>query len=160
MLKWGIKWRRFWVQRSNFKWLLFEAWKYYFVFDSRFIFYLSFSKWSFIHNVILTLPNVVKIVVEKGNVHKIDVHKVVSIMIWRCATSRRHINLKTTLKQRWNNVERFVGLSILDDENHVNSFSTDSDTKEAAELFHGQRWEWGQHLNGVKTFIRVEFRTT
>ena len=83
----------------------------------------------------MTLPNVVKIVIEKGNIHKTDVHKVVSTIIWRCATSPHHINLKTTLKQRWNNVEMFVGLSILDAENHVNSFSTDSDTKEAAELF-------------------------
>ena len=86
------------------------------------VFYLFFSKWSFIHNVVLTLPNVVKIVVEKGNIHKTDVHKVVSTIIWRCATSPHHINLKTTLKQRWNNVEMFVGLSILDAENHVNSF--------------------------------------
>ena len=31
----------------------------------------------------------------------VDVHNLVSTLIWRCATSRRHINLKTTLKRRW-----------------------------------------------------------
>ena len=32
----------------------------------------------------------------------VDVHNVVSTLIWRCVTSRRHINLKTTLKRRRN----------------------------------------------------------
>ena len=31
-----------------------------------------------------------------------DVHNVVSTLIWRCATSRRHFNLKATLNRRWN----------------------------------------------------------
>ena len=34
--------------------------------------------------------------------YNVDVHNVVWTLIWRCATSRRHINLKTTLNQRWN----------------------------------------------------------
>ena len=81
-----------------------------------------------IHNIVSTLPNVVKIYVENDNVvstlsnvvqmnvemdnvdstlfnvvnFNVDVHNVVSTLIWRCATSRRHINLKTTLKRRWN----------------------------------------------------------
>ena len=32
----------------------------------------------------------------------VDVHNIVSTLIWHCATSRRHINLKTTLNWRWN----------------------------------------------------------
>ena len=32
----------------------------------------------------------------------VDIHNVVSTLIWRCATSRRHINLKTTMNRRWN----------------------------------------------------------
>ena len=32
----------------------------------------------------------------------VDVCNVVSTLIWRCATSRRHINLKATLNRRWN----------------------------------------------------------
>ena len=32
----------------------------------------------------------------------VDVRNIVSTLICRCAMSRRHINLKTTLKQRWN----------------------------------------------------------
>ena len=81
-----------------------------------------------IRNVVLTLPNVVKIDFENGNVVStltnvvqfnveicnivskllnvvninVDVHNVVSALIWRCATWRRHINLKTTLNRCWN----------------------------------------------------------
>ena len=32
----------------------------------------------------------------------VDVHNVVSTLIWRCAMSWCHINLKTTLNRRWN----------------------------------------------------------
>ena len=54
-----------------------------------------------------TLSNIVQINVETGNVESksfnivnsnVDVHKVVSTLILHCATSRHHINLKTTLK--------------------------------------------------------------
>ena len=63
------------------------------------------------NNVVLTLSNVVQFTVEKHNVvstlfnvinFNVDVHNVVSTFIWRCATLRRHINLKTMLNQRWN----------------------------------------------------------
>ena len=62
-------------------------------------------------NVVSTLSNVVQFNVEKHNVvstlfyvisFKVDKHNVVSTLIWRCATSRRHVNLKTTLNRRWN----------------------------------------------------------
>ena len=79
-----------------------------------------------IRNVVSTLPNVVKIDVENDNVvstlsnviqfdveihhvvstllnvvnYNADVHNVVSTLILRCAMSRRHINLKTTLSRR------------------------------------------------------------
>lgn len=107
---------------------MFEAWKYYFVFDSKIVYYYYiFFKLSF-HNVVSALPNVVKIDGENGkfvstlsdvvqinfetdNVcstlfnavnFKFDVHNVVSACIWRCVTSGSHINLQTTLKQWWN----------------------------------------------------------
>ena len=80
------------------------------------------------HNVVLTLPSVVKIYVENDNVvftlsnvvqinveidkvdstlfnvvnFSVDVHNFVSTLIWQCTTSWRHINLKTMLKWRWN----------------------------------------------------------
>ena len=80
-----------------------------------------------IHNVVSTLPNVLKIDIENDNVfstlsnvvqfnveidnvvstllnvvnHNVDVHIVFSTLIWRCATSRRPTNLKTTLSRRW-----------------------------------------------------------
>ena len=89
---------------------------------------LIFFSNGHIRNVVSTLPNVVKIDVENDNVvstlsnvvqfnveihnvvstllnvvdFNVDVRNVVSTLIWRCATSRRHINLKATLKQRWN----------------------------------------------------------
>ena len=47
-----------------------------------------------IDNINLTLFNVVTF--------NVDVHNVVSTLIWHCTTSRRHINLKTTLKRRSN----------------------------------------------------------
>ena len=42
----------------------------------------------------ITLWNVV--------IFNVDVHNVFSTLIWRCATSRRHINLKATLNRRRN----------------------------------------------------------
>ena len=63
------------------------------------------------HNVVSTLPNVVQFNVEIRNVvsallnvvnFSVDVYNVVSTLIWRCAASRCHINLKTTLNRHWN----------------------------------------------------------
>ena len=91
---------------------------------------LLFFSNGHIRNVVSTLPNVVKIDVENDNVvctlsnvvlfnfekqnvvstlfyvvnFNFDIHNVVSTLIWRCATSWRHINLKTTL----NHVEMFA----------------------------------------------------
>ena len=53
-------------------------------------------------NVVSTLSNVVQFSVEKHNVVSTLFNVVVSTLIWRCATSRRHINPKTTLNRRWN----------------------------------------------------------
>ena len=47
-----------------------------------------------IHNSVPTLLNVVNI--------SVGVRNVVSTLIWRCATSQRHINLKATLNRHWN----------------------------------------------------------
>ena len=103
--------------------IFFKVQKYYFVFESRLIFFSN----GHIRNVVSTLPNAVKIDVENDNVvstlsnvvqfnveihnvvstllnlvnYNFDVNNVVSTLIWRCAMSRRHINLKTTLSQRW-----------------------------------------------------------
>ena len=105
--------------------IFFEGPKYYFVFESR----LNFFSNGQVGNVASTLTNVVKIDVENNNVvstfsnvvqfnvekHNVvstfffDVHNVVSMLIWRCATSRRHINLK----KRWTDVEMFDGMTCL-----------------------------------------------
>ena len=51
------------------------------------------------HNVVSMLFCVVNF--------NVDIHNVVSTLNWRCATSRRHINLKTTL----NRLEMFAGIN-------------------------------------------------
>ena len=62
-------------------------------------------------SVVSTLPNVVQLNVEIHHVVSTlldvvnfnnDVHNIVSTLSWRCATSLRHINLKTTLNRPWN----------------------------------------------------------
>ena len=89
---------------------------------------LIFFSNGHIRNVVSKLPSVVKIDVENDSVvstlsnvvqlnveiHHVvstlldvvnfnnDVHNIVSTLSWRCATSLRHINLKTTLNRPWN----------------------------------------------------------
>ena len=62
-------------------------------------------------SVVSTLSNVVQLNVEIHHVVSTlldvvnfnnDVHNIVSTLSWRCATSLRHINLKTTLNRPWN----------------------------------------------------------
>ena len=107
-LKRGTKWRRFWVQRIQFKndfyWnskVLLCSWlEVYF-----FIFWMVISttlfqpgstfvnrrwKWQCCVDVDSTLFNVVN--------SNVDVRNVASTLIWRCTASRRHINIRTTLK--------------------------------------------------------------
>ena len=109
----GKNWRRFWVQHIpwNSK-ILFCFWIEAYFFSN-----------GHIRNVVSKLPNVVKMDVENDNVvstlsnvvqFNVEIHNVVSTLlkvvnfnvvstlIWRCATLRRHINLKATLNRRWN----------------------------------------------------------
>ena len=91
-----------------------EVQKYYFVFESRPIFFfqmLIFAtlfrrcptlKMTTLFRCCLalfssTLKNTTSFYVVNFNV---DIHKVVSTLIRRCVTLRRHINLKTTLNRR------------------------------------------------------------
>ena len=133
LLKWRIKWRRFWVQCILWSSkILFCFWH-----EAYFLFFSNGQ----IRNIVSTLLNVVKIYVENDNVvstlynvaqinveidnvdstffnvvnFKVDVHNVFSMLIWRCTTSRCHINLKTTLKRRWNVcwVDRLLILAIV-----------------------------------------------
>ena len=72
-------------------------------------------------NVVSTLSNVVQLDVEIHNVvsallnvvnYNFDLQNVASKLIWRCATSRRHLNLKTTLNCFLGCVSAGVTLSL------------------------------------------------
>ena len=118
-VKMGKKWRKMLnpTYSSKFKNTI--------LFLNRGLYYFSNGH---IRNVVSTLPNVVKIDVENDNFvstlydvaqfnvkkqnvvstlfyvvnFNVEIHNVASMLIWRCATSRRHINLKTPLNRRWN----------------------------------------------------------
>ena len=64
---------------------------------------LSYQRWK--KNVDLTWFNVLN--------SSVDMHNVVSMLIWRCLTSRSYINLKTTPKQLWNLCRGRVVISII-----------------------------------------------
>ena len=62
------------------------------------------------NNIVSTLSNVININAEKDNADLTlfnvenfneDIHNVFSTLIWQFPTSRRHITLATTLRQRW-----------------------------------------------------------
>ena len=116
-LKMGKKWRKIWIQ--HILWsskILFCFWiEAYFFSNSPIRNVSTLPNVVKIDvendNVVSTLSNVVQFKVEKHNVvstlfnvvnFNVDVHNVFSTLIWRCAASRRDINLKTTLTQRWN----------------------------------------------------------
>ena len=101
---------KIWIQCVNLKWffvLLGNSHFYNVVFTLTNVVKLNVEK----SNVTSTLPNVVYINVEIRIVDSmlldvvssnVEIRNIVSTLIWRCPTSRRPINQKTTLKQRWN----------------------------------------------------------
>ena len=58
----------------------------------------------------------------------VDVQNFVSTLIWRCPTSRRHINLRATLKQRWNicwvPLEESATASTIEDEQDISQLKS------------------------------------
>ena len=60
-----------------------------------------FFKWSYSQRCFDVAQRVVSTWLNVVNFN-VDVHNVVSTLIWHCVTSRRHINLKATLNRRWN----------------------------------------------------------
>ena len=112
--KWEVKSTRIWNVSLKLEFSVFNfsfLFLFFFLFFSK-IFFSSFESFpnSHIYNVVSTLINVVKLQVENNNGSSklfnvvnfnVDIHNVVSTLIWRCPTLCRHINLTTTLKQRW-----------------------------------------------------------
>ena len=113
LLKWGKKWRKMLSPTYSFKFkdiTLFLNWGVYFFSNVLFCRVVSTLR-NIVKidvendNIVLTLSNVVQFNVEKHVVSPLFYvvnFNVASTLIWRCATSRRHINLKATLNRRWN----------------------------------------------------------
>ena len=128
VIKCGINWIKFWNSWRNFGFTVFN---FYLKLKSIFLvssFTFKLFAFGHIHNVVSTLVNVVKLDIENVNVvlnlpnvvnnnveiynvdtalfnianFKVDVRNVVLTLIWCCPTLLRHINIATTLKQRWN----------------------------------------------------------
>ena len=106
LVKWGVKWRILWKTSQNLEFSALTL-KWFF------FFFLEIVIFTTLWNSTLkrtTLSNVVHINVEIRKVDltlfnvtsNIEIHNVVLTLIWHCPTSRRQINQKTTLKQRWN----------------------------------------------------------
>ena len=123
-LKWGIMSTRFWNSSLNLEFSVFVLFVYLFIFSKLKIFFWSFQLFvnGRIHNVVLTLINVVKLDFENNVVSilysvvninvkidsidltlfnmlnfNIEIHNFVSTLTWRCSMLQHHINL-TTLK--------------------------------------------------------------
>ena len=108
----GIKWRRFWVQPTQFKWFLFEPQKYFFVLQSRVFFFFQMAifttlfdvaqryenrrwKWQRCFDIVYCCSN------QCWNRQCwFDVIQRLKLLRW-FLVMRYHIKLKTTLKQRW-----------------------------------------------------------
>ena len=100
--------------------IFFEAQKDYFGFELRFIFFqmvifttlfrrcpmlwkLTLKMTTLFRRGLALFNSTLKYTTLSNVVNfNFDVHNVVSTLTWHCATSRRHINLNTTLNQRWN----------------------------------------------------------
>ena len=101
--------------------IFFEVQKYYFVFESRLIFFffqmvifstlfrrcprswkLTLKMTKLFWRCLTLFSSVLKNTTLLQPCSTLDIHSAVSTLIWRCTTSRHHINLKTTLNRRWN----------------------------------------------------------
>ena len=118
-------WSKYWVQRIQFSVYFYLKLKDVVLpLNRRFFQQYAIDR---IHNIVSTLVNLVKLVVNDGIVStllnvvntkvevddidsilvnvvnfNVDLHNAVFMFIWRCPTSWSHINLTETLKQRRN----------------------------------------------------------
>ena len=116
LLKCRIKSRRFWkvveTWSSAYSITFFKLKNIFLLFSTCCLMIINVMKLNIEKiNVLLLLSNVVNVNIEVNNVYStlfnifnfnVDIHNVTSTLIWQCPTSRRRINVTTTLKQCWN----------------------------------------------------------
>ena len=100
-------WRRFWVQ--HIPWIskiLFCFWieAYYYFFFEMVIFATLFRRCPTLWKSKLKTTTLFRRCLKLFNstLKYTTLFQRCRMLIWRCATSRRHINLKATLNRRWN----------------------------------------------------------
>ena len=107
LVKCGVKWRILWKTSQNFEFSVLNL-KWFFLFFLEIVIFTTswnstLKRTTLSNDVFHINVEIRKVDLTLFNVtSNIEIHNVVLTLVWHCPTSRRQINQKTTLKQRWN----------------------------------------------------------